>query len=100
MQISESFRPVDRPKKQLEVDVRKEAQNMVKKHEQYLTKLRKQSSSSEAFKEASLKATEAFKQQLQTFLSENGREDLYEEMVGFVSGKVSEIVSDRSSESK
>lgn len=100
MRLQESFRTVDKATKSKEMDVRKEAQNMVKKHELYLKKLQDQSESSEAFKEASLKATEAFKNTLHDFLAEHGREDLYDELVGFLSGKVSEIVSDQSSENK
>jgi hypothetical protein len=98
MKFSESFRTNDKATQKRELDVRKEAESMVKKHEQYLQKLQDQSESSEAFKDASLKATEAFKNQMHDFLAEHGREDLYDELVGFLSGKVSEIVSDQTSD--
>ncbi len=100
MQLSESFPSPDNSTKKEKLDVRKEAESMVKKHQLYLSKLGEQSESSEAFQEASLKATETFKNQLHDFLAEHGREDLYDELVGFLSGKVSEIISDQTHESK
>jgi hypothetical protein len=100
MSLQESFKTFDKSTSNHALDVRKEAESMVKKHQLYLSKLSDQSESSEAFREATLKATEAFKKQMHDFLAEHGREDLYDEMVGFVSGKVSEIVSDQTSESK
>jgi len=100
MQLSESFTSPDNSTKKETLDVRKEAESMVKKHQLYLSKLGDQSESSEAFRDAALKATQAFKNQMHDFLTEHGREDLYDEMVGFISGKVSEILSDQTPENK
>lgn len=75
------------------VDVRKEAEKLIQKHSFHLQKLKESALSQEAFRESAMKATESFKANLKNFLKENEAEDLYEELVGFVSGKVSEIVS-------
>lgn len=83
---------IEKPMQRKQIDVRKEAQDLVQKHERLLTNLRETALSPDAFREASLKATESFKSNLKDFLSKHGAEDLYEEMVGFVMGKVGEIV--------
>ena len=99
MALQETFRKFDDPHKNRErFDVRKEAKDMVERHQLQLKELREQSASNEAFREAALKATETFKSTLKNFFTEHGQEDLYEEMVGFVSGKVSEIINDQGHE--
>lgn len=100
MQLSESFRTADQPPKTEAFDVRKEAERMVRRHERQLQKLRAFADSPQAFREAALQSTEQFKSDLLAFLKSHNAEGLYEEMVGFVSGKVTEIVggsSERSS---
>lgn len=100
MALQETFRKVDQPAKNKErADVRKEAQDMVERHQRELKSLRENTNSSEAFREAALKATESFKEELQSFLASHGAEDIYEELIGFMTGKVSEILADKSSES-
>lgn len=91
MQLSESFKTADKPQKIEAYDVRKEAERMVRRHERQIQSLRDLSGSQEAFRSAALQATETFKTELLTFLKTNNQEGLYEEMVGFVSGKVAEI---------
>lgn len=92
MQLSESFRPADQAPKTESFDVRKEAERMVRRHERQLQKLREFSDSPQAFREAALRSTEQFKSDLLSFLKTHNAEGLYEELVGFVSGKVAEIV--------
>lgn len=93
MQLSESFRPADQAPKTEAFDVRKEAERMVRRHERQLQKLREFSDSPQAFREAALQSTEQFKADLLSFLKAHNAEELYEDLVGFVSGKVAEIVS-------
>ena len=93
MSLQESFHKLDKPVSRGSVDVRKEAQAMVRRHERQLKDLKESTPNAAAFREAALKSTEAFKIQLKDFLSANGAEDLYEELVGFVSGKVSEVTA-------
>ena len=93
--ISESYRKIDEPGSKERVDVRKEAEKMSRRYETRISELRKQALSSEAFREASLKATEQFKKDLKSFLTKNGAEDLYDELVGFTSGHVAEIVQSK-----
>jgi len=90
--ISESYRQLDKPAQQKGVDVRKEAERMAKRYENRITELREKSLLPDAFRRAVLRATEQFKRDLKTFLSKHGAEDMYEEMVGFTSGHVGEIV--------
>lgn len=91
MNLQETFRKFDKPGKRVNVDVRKEAEDMVKRHERQLKSLKESTPDSVAFRKAAMKSTEAFKANLKDFLSANGAEELYEDLVGFVSGKVSEI---------
>lgn len=70
-------------------DLAKELTRMFSRHERQINALQKISGSQEAL----MKAREQFKAQLKTFLTKNGATDLYEDMVGFVMGQVSEIVS-------
>lgn len=70
-------------------DLAKELTRMFSRHERQINALQKIPGSHEAL----MKARERFKEQLKTFLSEHGASDLYEDMVGFVMGHISEIVS-------
>lgn len=90
MEIQESFRGPDRKKKMERADIRKRAEAMIQKHEQYLKNLEL---SGTDFQMEAAEATQRFNNQLKDFLTANGAEDLYEDLVGFVSGKVSEVVN-------
>ncbi|MDP3975358.1 MAG: hypothetical protein Q8P95_00400 [bacterium] len=95
MRLSETFTTADDVKKAEHYDVRKEAERMVRRFDRQIQQLRDHMTGAgqELFQEALIKATEQFKEQLKTFLSQHGAENLYQEMVGFVSGKVAEVVN-------
>lgn len=99
MPLSESMRSADHPARTEAFDVRKEAERMVERHERQLRGLREISSSPTAFRNAALKSTESFKVQLKAFLVKNDAGELYDELVGFVSGKVNEAISSGSENS-
>ena len=89
----------EKPMLAKEIDVRREAENMIQRHKDQIKELRELSGGSEAFREASIKATEKFKNKLKAFLSKHGAAGMYEELLGFVIGNVSEIISSASEKS-
>lgn len=89
MEIREALsKAADRMEKK-RPDLAKELARMFSRHERQINALQKIPGSHEAL----MKARERFKEQLKTFLAEHGAADLYENMVGFVMGQVSEIVN-------
>jgi len=100
MRVSEKApRSLDKAIPKKEVDVRAKAHDLIDRHERKLKELRETALSSEDFHKAAMKSTEHFKGELKAFLKENGADELYDELVGFVSGRVSEIIKGSSDSS-
>lgn len=92
--LNEVLRSADEPKKKLEeADVRKEAEAMVKRHEQHLSKLQAEENP-ELFEQAALKANDQFQRELEDFLKANNAEELYEELVQPVRDQVVKIMGE------
>lgn len=85
-------RQADKIPPALKRDIRTEALTMVHRHEDQLNRLKLNTATQEAFREAALKSTEAFKAELKDFLVKNKADDLYEELVGFVGKKIDLIL--------
>lgn len=76
------------------MDVRTEAENMMKRHERQLTQLKAAAgNNSEAFQRAALKATEQFQHDLKKFLKERGAEELFAEIDASVHAQISKIMT-------
>ena len=84
--------------KSKEYDIRKEAQRMVEKHVRHIQTLREQANRGQ-FLEKAREATAKFSADLKAFFEQHGASGLYKEFVGFVSGKVQEIVQKKSEKS-
>lgn len=89
--VSETMTPVDNPVKRERVDVRKESQRIRERYEKRISDLRTNVVDEGVFRDAAMKATETFKGELKDFLTANGAGDLYDQLVGFTSGKVAEV---------
>jgi hypothetical protein len=91
MQLNESFRSVDEPLKKLEpADVKKEAQEMVQRHERQLVALK--SAHPEGFQDAAMKLTQEFQVQLKEFLHQHTADKLFAEIDANVHREVSRIM--------
>ena len=89
MEIREAMsKATDRMEKK-RPDLTKELTRIFSRHERQINALQKIPGSHEAL----MNAREQFKNDLKAFLEKNGASDLYEDMVGFVMGQISEIVS-------
>jgi len=90
----DTFRSPDHPKKIEPMDVRKEAEEMVQRHERQLMQLKLAAgTNSEAFQSAALKATEQFQHDLKEFLKERGTEELLAEIDASVHAQISKIMA-------
>lgn len=94
MEIHEQLRSSDSMKSQ-ELDVRKEAQKMIEKHLRHIQTLREHVNRSQ-FLEKAREATAKFSLQLKAFFEQHGALNLYQGFVGFVSGKVQEMLQKKS----
>ncbi len=91
MEIREALGKIERPAKE-SYDVTRETLRLQTRYERQM-KLLRESLSFDQYREAALQATENFKKNLRKFLAKHGRDDLYQQIVGFLSGKVAEVAS-------
>lgn len=89
MEISEALSKAQDKIGKKHPDLMKEVSRMFSRHERQINVLQKIPGSHETL----MQSQEQFKKELKIFLSNHGASDLYEIMVGFVMGQVSEIVS-------
>ncbi|GEM_PF-5979477 len=91
MEIREALGKIEKPTKE-SYNVGRETLRLQNRYKRQMKALR-ESLSFDQYRSAALQATEIFKKNLKQFLAKNGREDLYQQIVGFLSGKVAEIAS-------
>ncbi len=81
MELSEQLRPADRPEPQKEVDVRKEAEEMVARHARQIKDLEASTGDESAFEQAALNASDSFMTDLDAFLKKHLPENEAQEMM-------------------